>query len=69
LELQFFAPLLLGSNGAFDVYQANSQTTFVVDAGDNLRLFLTRNSTSGTAFAGGAVTGYLIDCTAQLPCN
>jgi hypothetical protein len=68
-SLQFFAPLLLGSNGAFDVYQTNSQTTFVVDAGDNLRLFLTRNSTSGTAFAGVAVTGYLIDCTAQLPCN
>lgn len=69
LSDQFFAPPLLGSKGGFDVYQVNSQTTFVVDAGDTLRMGLTRNSTSGTAFAGVAVTGYLIDCTAQLPCN
>jgi hypothetical protein len=66
----YYFPLEFGGTAfSRDFWSGNRSTAFVVEAGDTPTFDFLRDSDTGQASLTFTISGYLIHCTAQLPCN
>jgi hypothetical protein len=66
---QWFPLEFDGSVAGEDLWHGTTPTTLVANSGSSVAMRFERDSVTGGAGLAFTVTGYLIDCTTQLPCN